>query len=93
MRWFGEPWNPNCCAPESRVDTPVGELCERCKRPIRKDDQGLRIPCLTTLDIVHKLGTMRELSIHIDCFLESVGVSPDRFVSSPPLVLKKSNLN
>lgn len=49
MRWFGEAWPSEeepapICQGVEHMDTPVGEKCLDCTRPIAPGDQGVEIP-------------------------------------------------
>jgi len=80
VKWFGAPWNPNCCEPEALVRTPVGETCAyfRCKQPIVADDQGFLIP------VFNQEGDGQPW--HADCFVRSISPCPGCENCQPPAV-------
>ena len=63
---FGRSWGAPICEVWPHIDTPVGERCYRCDKPIADGDQGVRMPCggCDTPTVV----------AHLDCFLASVGI-------------------
>jgi hypothetical protein len=70
MKWFGAPWNPNVCTPETRAKTPLHAFCFQCERPILERDQG----------VILASGEPH----HLDCFLHAVGVLPCEPRFHPP---------
>lgn len=70
MEWFGENWNaPINDTPH--VDTPVGDICAKCERLIKNEDQGFMIP--------HYMGSAENgddnfimMAWHKDCLLEGI---------------------
>ena len=68
MKWFGESWGAPCCEAGQHVDTPTGEVCIECQRPIVDGDQGVILPYVS-----HRTpkGNI-EVAYHIDCFLPLV---------------------
>lgn len=76
MKWFGKPWNPRCCTPSERIDTPVGEKCPRCTAHIDENDQGMVILCATRIDTEKEECEVVAEAWHLDCWLKSV-LPPD----------------
>lgn len=66
--WFGESWGAPVNDPELHKETPVGEICPGCQKPIREGDVGMLIPNIGLADAV-KLG-----AYHRNCFLRLVGI-------------------
>lgn len=67
MKWFGKNWGGRVCDPKKHAETPVNDTCSYCEEPIKKDDQGLLIPCAFQDDDLPP-----DVVYHIDCFLESI---------------------
>lgn len=63
MQRFGGPWGAIKC---DEIETPVGELCVRCKVPIKEGDQGVVMPLMVNL------GTWIPVAEHRECVLESI---------------------
>lgn len=66
MEFFGEPWDAPVCEDTPQAPTPTGQLCFRCKVPIKDGDQGLLIPYAPmtgepSLEPWHRLCFMREI--------------------------------
>ena len=66
MKWFGKIWNPRCCDPEDHAETPAGQSCLYCEKPIEINDQGIIMP-MVPLD-----GPARDVPSHLDCFLKRI---------------------
>lgn len=63
MRWFGRSWGAPVNTSVPQCDTPVGELCAHCTKPIAPYDQGIVLP---GLDVA--------LIYHYRCFTEMIGL-------------------
>lgn len=70
MQWFGETWGAPICDDEDHMETPTGELCPVCEKPINSKDQGVELPYLDEDSDVDYL------DYHLDCFLEHIGLKP-----------------
>lgn len=68
MEWFGASWGAPVCGTCPHVETPIGQRCARCGRPIGASDQGVRLPYAGPLADV----TYQPLPYHLDCFLSGV---------------------
>lgn len=68
VRWFGQSWGAPICDPDDHAPTPVDAPCARCWEPLDADARGVLIPHLEP-------DGFRERPWHINCFLESIGVS------------------
>lgn len=72
MKRFGKSWGAPICDDQEGaplVDAPVGEKCLRCEKPVLEDDQGVILPYYGGPN------DMREIVYHLDCFLDSIGIS------------------
>ena len=67
MRWFGEDWNAPVCEEGEQVETPFGQPCEDCKRPIEQGDQGIVL-------VSYEDHIVRDFPVHLDCLMGMVGV-------------------
>jgi len=68
LQWFGESWGAPICDPADHADTPTGQACARCEKPIEPGAQGL---------LVLHVGDIKppeRLPWHLDCWLESLGI-------------------
>jgi hypothetical protein len=66
IRWFGVRWSGNVCREAPHIDTPVGEPCIRCKKPIEALDQGITLPHLAAD------GAVSRSVFHRDCYIQSL---------------------
>ncbi len=71
MRWFGKSWGSLVCEHDAHAETPVGDTCVQCDKPIKEDDQGMLIPRGFQDDELPP-----EVAFHIDCFLDSIKPCP-----------------
>jgi hypothetical protein len=64
INWFGEYWGApiNECP---RCETPVGEQCTRCARPILDGDKGVTMPAMLAD------GDTGVAAFHLACFTKS----------------------
>lgn len=74
VRWFGTAWpSPEqpapVCRPATHIDTPVGEVCPQCSRPIVESDSGVGVPAIGTEPV-----RMHYLWWHTDCFMAQLGL-------------------
>jgi hypothetical protein len=72
---FGGPWDAPIDDGAQFVETPVGEPCLDCDKPIREGDQGLIMPSM----YLAKEGqpASRPAAVHRACHLRSVLGSPE----------------
>jgi hypothetical protein len=68
--WFGKSWGAPACDEDEHVATPVGAPCERCKKPIEAEDQGVMMP-LVSLDEFDE-GSVSMIAYHLQCFLDGM---------------------
>jgi hypothetical protein len=66
MSWFGKSWGAPVCEDEDHIDTPEGQKCLYCEKPITADDQGIVMP----VALVDKPAEL--IPVHIDCYLKKV---------------------
>ena len=64
--WFGKSWGAPVCDEDDHFATPVGAPCERCKKPIQADDQGIIMP----LADVNR--SVLLLAYHLQCYLDGI---------------------
>lgn len=67
MKWFGKSWGSPVCFPPMHTETPVGNTCIECEKPIKEDDQGLILPIAFQDDSLPP-----EAIYHLCCFINSV---------------------
>lgn len=67
MKWFGESWGAPVCHALDWIETPAGEPCIYCPRPVGVHDQGFALPHLGAEDVV-------VVYAHRACLLRAVGV-------------------
>jgi hypothetical protein len=58
VKWFGKDWGAPVCKEERHAETPVGESCVVCQKPIEPADQGIMIAPFYVW--------------HLDCFVRNV---------------------
>lgn len=66
LHWFGSSWGAPLNAECPEEPTPVGWVCQFCRRPIRKDDQGV------TMLHIEDTGSIRR-PWHRACFARACG--------------------
>ncbi len=66
MKAFGPAWDAPAYTEAEKVETPVGENCMDCWRPILQLDRGVVMPH------INKHGTTTEEPWHFFCFLADV---------------------
>ena len=69
MDWFGDSWGAPVCAPLDHTETPVGEKCLACGKPIATTDQGVIVPYVGD----HADFCLNE-PWHLQCFLDNLGI-------------------
>lgn len=83
VRWFGPSWGAPVCAPDNRVEVPVGKFCQDCRVKVERGDQGLMIP------YAHD-GVATMEPHHLNCFLDVVGLKTRSSIGSQPLTRIKA---
>lgn len=68
MKWFGTDWKAPICEETPQVEVPVGEACYLCERSIEATDRGVVMPFMGVP------GDPPELTAHLDCFAQSMGM-------------------
>jgi hypothetical protein len=68
MKWFGEAWGAPVCSPHSHTTTPLGEACYMCSKEIGVYDRGFILQTVLAED------NLAWLPVHLDCFLENLGL-------------------
>lgn len=66
-RWFGESWGAPVNDDDFKWPTPVGELCQDCRRAIAADDQGFLV---YNHDYASSASTYKPW--HRDCLIGSI---------------------
>lgn len=73
MKWFGQTWGAPVCHELDWIETPSGESCIYCPRPIGVHDQGFALPHLSAPDA--SVGAVAVVVYaHRACLLRAVGV-------------------
>lgn len=63
-KWFGTSWLAPLCAPESRIDVPVGQPCFWCAELFVPGDRGVTIP--------HIDQTIAHMPSHLECHYRQI---------------------
>ena len=67
MKWFGHQWNAPICEDSTHIETPVGQQCFWCEKPIIASDVGVVLPHLGETEST-------EEPWHLYCLQTSLGV-------------------
>ncbi len=77
MKWFGESWQAPLNETCERAETPVGQKCSSCTKPIEDHDRGVLIPAFRKrnegeLGGTGLLSAWTDEPMHLRCLMETV---------------------